>query len=147
METEHSAELPNERREDHGRSARKGLKLRPDYILGGLIVSGLAGGQVKTVLSSSDLSAEVRAQGAEQKARTEAVVKKLEESDAKLSSLQLALTEMRARGDAGDERVKSLMTEFVGFRLELRDLRDGAVRSATKQEEVERRVAALEGKK
>lgn len=132
----------DDRHEDHGREARKEPKerrMKAEHYAAILLTALLGGGQVKNLTSSSDLGSKIDAQGAE-------ISKKFEAQTATLTALQLALTEIKARGDASDKVIERLAAELARTAQETRDLRDGMVRGATRQDEHERRITALEAK-
>lgn len=140
-----------ERHENRGRDARRDPEPVPASVqhpaparrmkaehYGAIVLTGLlGGGQAKSILSSSDLSAQVVAQGVE-------LGKKIDAQAATLNALQLALVELKAQRDAERLMTERLASEVARQAQDTRDLRDGMVRGATRQDEFDRRITSIE---
>lgn len=132
-----------DRHEDRGRAARQDgapKRVRTEHVIATVIGALLTGGQVKTALSSSGLEEGLKTQGIELR-------KAFEAQSVTLQDMKLSLAEMRAHGEASDKANDRLVSELARVMVELRELRDGSVRSATRQDEHDRRLKAVEEKK
>jgi hypothetical protein len=135
----------DDRQDDRGKGARR--RVKAEHVTIGSIVTVLA-----TVLGGGGLlSSKVDTQGAaltvQVDKRFEELGKKFDDQGAKLTGMQLALTELKGQVTASDKTAERGAAELARFGLELRDLEKRVERGAARDEEHDRILKALQDAK